>query len=63
MLMMSLALERVVCNIEIVELFTELRSVATQALDVLIQVSVPLVSQGQHQSSDTYYLKQTHLQV
>ena len=42
MLMMSLALERVVCNIEIVELFVKLRS-AAQALVVLTQVSVPLV--------------------
>ena len=41
--MMSLALERVVCNIEIAELFAKLRSAAIQAYVLLIRVSVPLV--------------------
>ena len=43
MMMIPLALEKVVCSIEITELFAELRSAATQALCVLKQVSVPLV--------------------
>ena len=43
MMMIPLALERVVCNIETAELFAMLRSAATQASCVLKQVSVPLV--------------------
>ena len=43
MMMIPLALEKVVCSIEKAVLFAKLRSAATQALCVLMQVSVPLV--------------------